>query len=344
MNPKIQAFLKSNYGQQAIDSLQLLAQSGSSRKYFRFEFEEKSLILTESNNVEENRTFLYFTEHFSKIIDNLPEIQLVSKDSSLYVQSDLGDESMLDVVLKDRDSAKEYYAKSIHQLVKMQVLGDEGLDYSKCFSYPKFNFLLVLRDLFLFKNYLLNLSGIEFSHGKLLADFEKFSADFERIPYQYFVFRDFQTRNIMIYNDQPYFIDYQGGMKGPAQYDLVSLLWQAKADLPDEWKEKFYDLYVKEFIKTTKQDLNGFEFRKGYELCIVERLLQVLGTYGFRGIFEGKMHFIESIEFGLKNLERIQDYVLLENYPELKRIIHALAEPAMINQVKNIINERNAKY
>ena len=339
-NPKILAFLESNYSRQAADTLQLLAQSGSPRKYFRFEFEGKSFILTKSENIEENKTFLYFTEHFSKVIQNLPEIEKVSADFQFYTQSDLGNVSLMDVLESDKIQAKEIYKKAIKQLVKMQVLGNENLDYSKCFSYPEFNYLLVLRDLFSFKNYFLNLSGIEFNQGKLLADFEQFALGFQRIPHRYFVFRDFQSRNIMVHENEPFFIDYQGGIKGPVQYDLVSLIWQAKADLPEDWKSEFCEIYVKGFIDLTRKDLNGTEFKKGYNFCLIERLLQVLGTYGFRGIYEGKPHFANSIKFALKNLNEIKDFPLLENYPEMKKVIWKLAEPETFITIKSIIDER----
>lgn len=340
MTEKIQNFLNSHYGEQAVETLELLSGGGSARKYYRFQYSDQSFILTESENVEENKTFIYFTEHFSKVIESLPQIFQVSDDFTLYVQSDFGNQTLLDVVLKNPNESKFLYEKSIRQLVKMQVLGGADLDYTKCFSYPKFNHILVLRDLFSFKNYFLNLLGIEFSQGKLIQDFEKFAYDFEQIPEQYFVYRDFQTRNIMIHENEPYFIDYQGGLKGPAQYDLVSILWQAKTDLPESWKEEFYEIYIKEFIDLTQRDLDGIQFRKGYDLCVVERILQVLGAYGFRGIYEGKKHFVESIEFGLKNLEKIKDYSVLENYPELKKVILKLTEDSTLQNIKQIIDER----
>lgn len=340
MTEKIQNFLNLHYGEQSVESLDLLSGGGSARKYYRFQYSNRTFILTESENVEENQTFIYFTEHFSKVIENLSKIYQVSEDFTLYVQSDFGNETLLDVVLKNPNESKFLYENSIRQLVKMQVLGGADLDYTKCFSYPKFNHVLVLRDLFSFKNYFLNLLGIEFSQGKLIQDFENFAYDFEQISEQYFVYRDFQTRNIMVYESKPYFIDYQGGLKGPTQYDLVSILWQAKTDLPESWKEEFYEIYVKEFIDLTQKDLDGIQFRKGYDLCVLERLLQVLGAYGFRGIFEGKKHFVESIEFGLKNLEKIKDYSVLENYPELKKIILKLIEESTLQTIKQIIDER----
>ena len=131
---------------------------------------------------------------------------------------------------------------------------------------------------------------------------------------------------------------YQGGLKGPPQYDLVSLLWQAKANLSTEWKKEFYDLYFEEFEKVTKEIVDAKEFQKAYELCLIERLIQVLGTYGFRGIYERKTHFLESIEFGLKNLSEIQDLEILSDYPEFKRVIILLANPSIFKSLKNTID------
>lgn len=324
LSENVEEFLKEYYSRKAMDSINLLAQSGSSRKYYRFYHKEESFILTESSNLEENKTFLYFTEHFSKIINNLPTIKKVADDFSLYVQSDLGDVSLMDLLEKDKENSKIHFENAIKKLVQMQVLGHQNLDYSQCFSYPKFNSLVVLRDLFSFKNYFLNLIGIEFNHGKLLMDFERFAHDFEKITFQYFVFRDFQSRNIMIFEDKPYFIDYQGGLQGPPQYDLVSLIWQAKANLPPEWKQDFYTLYFNEFKRLTSEGIDEKEFQSAYELCLIERLLQVLGTYGFRGIYERKPHFLSSITFALKNLAGIQHLKIVKNYPELYKIIQKL--------------------
>lgn len=344
MNLTAKQFIREQYGDQAVQSIQPVAGGGSSRKYHRFIFQGKSYILTESDNINENQTFLYFTEHFSKTIDNLPKLYAVSSDFRFYVQSDFGDVSLLDVVTKDREASLKFYKNAISNLVKMQVLGDVNLDYSRCFSYPKFNYLLVLRDLFAFKNYFLNLVEIEFSQADLLKDFERFSFEFQNIQPQHFVYRDFQSRNIMIRDEKVCFIDYQGGLKGPPQYDLVSILWQAKTNLSEQWKTELYDFYIGQFIETTQRDLNSHAFLKGYELCLVERMLQVLGTYGFRGIFEGKAHFVESIEFGLKNLERVCDLTLWENYPEMKKVVSLLTKRETNDKIKKIIHERNSQH
>lgn len=343
MKLKRESFIENQYGKEAAKSLQSIGNGGSPRQYFRFISDDKTLVLSESKNVAENETFFYFTQHFSKIIPNLPEIKIISEDKTLYVQKDLGNVSLLNLLESNRESAKEIYKKALLQLVKMQIEGNEKLDYSKCFSYPRFNDILVLRDLFNFKNYFLNLLNIDFNQAKLLRDFERFSLTFEKIPTQYFCYRDFQSRNIMVKNNEPYFIDYQGGNKGPIQYDLVSLLWQAKANLSSEWKKEFYEIYTRELLKYTG-DLDVGMFRNSYDLCLLERLLQVLGVYGFRGIVEGKKHFFESIQFGLNNLKQIIDYPILDNYPELKRTIEELIEERTFIKIEKKIHDQQIKH
>lgn len=338
MSPSAYDFLNRNFGREAAESLELLPLSGSSRKYFRFSEEGRSLILTESEDVEENRAFIMLTRHFSSFANYIPEVLMVSDDHRHYVQNDLGSESLMSLLLKDREAAKPVFEKAVCQLVKVQVLGDKGLDYSQLVSYPDFDHLLVLRDLFSFKDCFLNLSGVEYNEKRLLEDFEKFARDFEQLSYRYFVYRDFQSRNIMVHEGRPYFIDYQGGLKGPVQYDLVSLLWQARAELSDEWKEELYSIYIEEFTFITQQEFDEYEFRKGYNLCLIERLLQVLGTYGWRGIYERKPHFLDSIEYALENLEKIRELPELDAYPEMKRAIVTLAKPESFELIKKRID------
>lgn len=336
MNQKIHDFLSEKYSHHAIDSIQPITQSGSSRTYYRFEHQKQSFILTESNNTEENKTFFYLTEHFSKTQTNLPKIDKISSDLTLYTQTDFGNQTLLDVLEKNPNQAFDLYKNSLIELVKMQVLGYDNLDCTKLFSYPKFNHILVLRDLFSFKNYFLNPLEIELNAGKLLLDFENFAQDFQKIPDQYFVYRDFQSRNIMVKENHPYFIDYQGGLVGPPQYDLVSILWQAKANLPEIWKNELYDFYVNEFSEVTHQTVNPIRFQNSYQLCMIERMLQVLGTYGFRGIFQHKKHFVQSIQYGLTNLQVLLRFKVLESYPELKSILEKLVQNDTIEKINAI--------
>ena len=337
MNDTTSKFLQENFTQQAIDSLQQLSGGGSTRVYSRFFDQNKSYILAESTNIEENKVFVQFTSDLKKVIDNLPEIISVSDDFTTYVQTDLGDVTLMDKVLEDFKSAKSYYFKTIEKLAIAQIKGDKTIDYDHTFSYPKLDKTLILRDLFQFNFYFLDVLEIPYNAGKLIKDFDRFASQFDKLSPQGFVFRDFQSRNIMIKDENPYFIDYQGGLHGPVIYDLVSLIWQAKANLPFSFKKELYEFYYQELTKQIPT-LVPIDFRQSYEYCVVARLLQVLGAYGFRGIIERKKHFLESISFGLKNLELILDYPILQNYPELKHIIKILVLPETLERINQKIN------
>lgn len=337
MNNTTSKFLQENFTQQAIDSLQQLSGGGSSRIYSRFFDNGKSYILAESTNVEENKVFIQFTLELKKVIQNIPEIISVSDDFTAYVQTDLGDETLMDKVLSDLENSKSYYFDTLKQLAIAQIEGQKHIDFNHTFSYPKLDKTLILRDLFQFNFYFLDTIGIDYNAGKLIKDFDRFASQFDKLSPQGFVFRDFQSRNIMIKDEKPYFIDYQGGLYGPVVYDLVSLIWQAKANLPFEFKKELYEFYYQELSKEIKT-LVPIDFRQSYEYCVVARLLQVLGAYGFRGIIERKKHFLESISFGIKNLESILEYPILQNYPELKHIIKTLVLPETLERINQKIN------
>lgn len=330
-------FLQENFTQKSIDSLQQLSGGGSSRIYSRFFDQDQSYILAESTNTEENKVFIQFSSDLKKIIDNVPEIISVSDDFKTYVQSDLGNETLMNMVLNDFENAKPYYFKTLEKLAVAQIQGKNNIDFNHTFSYPKLDKTLILRDLFQFNFYFLDVLGIDYNAGKLIKDFDLFASQFDQLSPQGFVFRDFQTRNIMIHENKPYFIDYQGGLYGPVVYDLVSLIWQAKANLPFTFKKELYEFYYEE-LKKQIPTLVPIDFRQSYEYCVVARLLQVLGTYGFRGLIEHKKHFIESISFGLKNLESIIDYPILQNYTELKHIIKILVLPETLERINHKIN------
>lgn len=337
MNDNTAQFLHENFTQKAIDSLTQLSGGASSRKYSRFFDQNQSYILAESSNTEENKVFIQFSIELKKVIDNVPEIISVSEDFKTYVQTDLGDETLMNLVLNDLEKAKPYYFKTLEQLAIAQIQGKNQIDFNHTFSYSKLDKTLILRDLFQFNFYFLDVLGIDYNAGKLIKDFDRFASQFDQISPQGFVFRDFQTRNIMIHHNEPYFIDYQGGLYGPIVYDLVSLIWQAKANLPFNFKKELYEFYYEQ-LKKQIPTLVPIDFRQSYEYCVVARLLQVLGAYGLRGLIERKKHFIESISFGLKNLESIIDYPILQNYPELKNIIKILVLPTTLERVNHKIN------
>jgi len=337
MDSKIISFLAQHYSQEAADSVQLLSGGGSSRKYYRFFDQNHSYILAESSNIEENKTFFYYTEILNKILPNIPKIWQTSDDFTLYTQTDLGDKTLMNVLENDFEEAKKYYFDSIRLLVKAQIEAGKEIDFNQAFSYPKLDKTLILRDLFQFKFYFLNVIGIDFNQGKLIKDFDLFASQFDQLSPKGFVFRDFQSRNIMVKNNEPYFIDYQGGLYGPIFYDLVSLIWQAKANLSTEFKNDLYNFYLQE-LQELDNTIVPIDCKVSYEYCVVARLIQVLGAYGLRGIIERKPHFIESISFGLENLKAIIDYPILQNYPELKHIITVLIQPETIEKINNKIN------
>ena len=338
MENKLVHFLQKNYSQEAVNTITLLSGGGSSRKYYRFIDQNQSYILTESSNIEENKVFIDFTKQLSKIIPNTPTIYKVNEDFTLYTQSDLGDITLMHLVEKNIHEAKKYYLKSVEILAKTQIEGGKIIDFKHTFSYPKLDKTLILRDLFQFKFYFLNVIGIDFNQGKLIKDFDLFASQFDQLSPKGFVFRDFQSRNIMIKDNEPIFIDYQGGLYGPIFYDLVSLIWQAKANLPLCFKKEIYEQYFNT-VKQLDHNAVTIDSRRSYEYCVVARLLQVLGAYGLRGLIEKKPHFLTSISFGIENLKAIIDFPILQNYPELKHIIKTLTLPETIERINKKINE-----
>ncbi len=282
-----------------------LPPSGSQRKYFRLNAGDKSAIGAWNPVVEENEAFLYFSGHFRKHGLHVPEIYEVDARKEVYLMEDLGDTSLFTLTGK-RDPSAEFppelvdlYSASLKELVRFQVVACKDLDYSFCYPYPTFDARSMKWDLNYFKYYFLKLHA-DFHEGKLENDFHTLVDFLSKANAGYFMYRDFQSRNIFIKNNVPYFIDYQGGRKGPLQYDVASLLFQVKADLPFELRETLLDEYISEleqFISVDKES-----FKKHYYGFVLIRLLQVLGAYGYRGILEKKPHFLASIPFALKNL------------------------------------------
>lgn len=337
MKTSLEDFLLDHYSQEAIDSLELITGNGSSRGYYRFSHLGKEAILTVNDNVEENETFFYFLDLLQQCTNQVPSLDFISDNREFYVQEDLGPTTLMNVLENNRSLAKEYYFALLPELIKCQFHLGETVDFSKTFSYPQLDDTMVLRDLFQFKFYFLNVLDVHYHQGKLIKDFKKLASHFNQMQPQGFVFRDFQSRNIMIQNKQPYFIDFQGGLQGVILYDLVSLIWQAKANFTAEEKKSFYIFYRDE-LKKKLPSITNHEIEEAYQYCVVIRLLQVLGAYGLRGLIERKLHFMESISFGLKNLNEIIDLPLLNKYPELKQVITQLINPKINEQINTKIN------
>jgi len=286
--------------------LDVLPQSGSERRYFRVYDSDDSVIGTYGANIKENETFIYFSDHFRK--KDLPVANILAVNDSItaYLQEDFGDRSLLNILEQKKftDEVYSLFKKSLERLAELHIKGDEGLNYNLCLTNTEFGKQAIMADLLYFKYYFLDALRRPYNKQKLIDDFEALSTYLTHTEYKYFMFRDFQSRNILVKDDNSiHFIDYQGGMKGAPQYDVASMLWQARANLPDEWKENLLVDYMNAFENLIGSPLERNIFRSQYNGYVLIRLLQVLGAYGFRGLFERKAQFLTSIPLALNNLK-----------------------------------------
>ena len=306
-----------------------LAQSGSYRKYFRISGKEQSAVGVYSPDKKENIAFLTFTKHFKNKGLNVPELYAQKLKENIYLLEDLGDTTLFSLAEKEKQQSKfsnsilNYYEQALNHLISFQIDGGNGLDYSVGYPTEKFDLQSIMWDLNYFKYYFLKLVKIPFDEQKLEDDFKAFAKFLLSANTKYFMYRDFQSRNILTHKDDLYFIDYQGGRKGALHYDVASLIFQAKIVLPENTRNKLLDYYMSNLSKRIK--VNNKEFRKYYYGYVLIRILQTLGAYGFRGYYENKTHFLQSIPFALNNLKWLVDSKLFpKNIPVLKASINSI--------------------
>ncbi len=321
-----------------------LAGAGSNRAYYRMtDADGQSVIGCIGTSRDENHAFVYLARHFTLRQLPVPEVLAVSDDELRYLQTDLGTTSLFDAIRGGREAGGRYTLKeqellrrTISELPNVQFRGARGLDFSQCYPQPAFDVEGVLFDLNYFKYCFLKATEIDFHELKLEADFRLLAKDLTAEPCDSFMYRDFQARNVMIVPQalttapegtskvrpskeetnvppsggeggaSPFFIDFQGGRRGPFYYDLASFLWQASARYPDRLRRELIDVYyeaAQPFIEMPKRD----HFDRRLQLFVFFRLLQVLGAYGFRGYFEQKKHFIDSIPPAIDNLRQLLD-------------------------------------
>lgn len=318
-------------------SIDVLPQSGSERRYFRIHEQKGSTIIgTYGANIKENETFFYFSENFFGKKLPVANILAISDDRMFYLQEDFGDVSLIDRLESEgyTDDIYNLFQKSLQTLALLHVKGDDGLDYDRCLTNTEFGRQAIMADLLYFKYYFLDALRKPYDKQKLIDDFEALSNYLTHTEYKYFMFRDFQSRNIMVKKDNSiHFIDYQGGMKGAPQYDVASMLWQARANLSDEWKEKLLNDYITVLEKIINSKVNRSIFKSQYNGYVMIRLLQVLGAYGFRGLFERKAHFLTSIPLALTNLKWfINNQSIGISVPEFKRVLDICVGDEIIQQ------------
>ena len=264
---------------------------------------------------EENLAFLEFSRHFRRHGLAVPEIYAEDLSRNAYLEEDLGDTTLFDFLGLNRagaaiaPAAVDAYRKVVAELPRFQVEAGRDLNYKVCYPRSSFDRQSISWDLNYFKYYFLRLSGVPFNEQALEHDFARLTKFLLGAAHDYFLYRDFQSRNVMLRGGQPYFLDYQGGRKGALQYDIASLLYDGKADLPPELRQELLDYYLEclgRFIP-----IDRAAFMEHYYAYVYVRILQALGAYGFRGFYERKAHFLQSVPFALKNLRWLAHNVKL---------------------------------
>lgn len=320
-----------------------LTASGSNRRYYRIESEDKtaSLIGVQGTSRDENHAFLYMAEHFMQKGLNVPKVLAVSDDEMNYVQQDLGNVLLFDYIAEGRKTGvfsakeKDMLRETMRALARFQVIGAEDFDFNQCYPQPEFNLRSILWDLNYFKYCFLKATGLDFQEDKLENEFERLAYILLQNRMNAFMYRDFQSRNVMVHKEVdgtevPYFIDFQGGRKGPVFYDVASFLWQAKANFHPDLREELVEVYLEELQKYMPVDKEVFyETLKHFVLF---RTMQVLGAYGFRGYFEKKPHFLQSIPFAIDNLRHLLKHAS-EDYPYLIEVLQKMTEMKQFKDV-----------
>jgi len=279
---------------------------GSGRKIIRLSRGNQSAIGILYGVREENTAFIAFSRHFRRHGLPVPEIYASDLDHDAYLEEDLGDTTLFDFLSLNRSGGSiaapvvEVYRKVVAELPRFQIEAGRDLDYSACYPRGSFDRQSIDWDLNYFKYYFLRLAAIHFNEQALEDDFDRLTDLLLEAPGDYFLYRDFQSRNVMLRGAQPYFVDYQGGRKGALQYDIASLLFDAKADLPPDLREQLLDAYLEALSRHIKLDRGAF--LRYYYAFVYVRIMQALGAYGFRGFYERKPHFLQSVPYALKNI------------------------------------------
>ena len=308
--------------------------SASNRQYFRLSDEEHSCVGVTGTDADENKAFVTWAKHFSSCGLPVPEVYAVSEDGMAYIQEDMGSAilyNMFSEAVKSGSTSEveDLLCKTIAELPKFQFECGRGVDWSVCYPESSFSRRMIMFDLNYFKYCFLKPSGLEFNEVKLQDEFEELADDLLGGPgvQEYtddtFMYRDFQSRNVMVRDGEPYFIDFQGGRKGPIYYDLASFVWQPRAGFPDGLRQKLVEAYVSAASEYTSIDRASFDAKLGF--FILFRLLQILGAYGFRGLVENKAAFMVAIPLAM-NLLREQLEVREWPYPYLVELLGRLTQ------------------
>ncbi len=322
-----------------VTSINKLPVSGSIREYYRITGERSVAIGTINSDRSENEAFIEFSRHFRSMGLAVPHIYLVDLDNNAYLQEDLGDTTLFDYLIRARDngrfpeSLKELYKSVLLELQRFQITGSDGLNYSVCYPRSAFDRQSMLWDLSYFKYYFLKLAAIPFNEQELEDDYNTLIDYLLEQETEYFLYRDFQSRNILIRDNRPFFIDYQGGRKGALQYDVASLLYDAKADIPPEVRVELLEYYLEKLDQYPSVKKEGF--RESFYPYVLIRVMQAMGAYGFRGFYEKKRHFLQSIPYALNQLKWIMENVKIEiDLPVLLKVLRELPDSPKLRKFR----------
>lgn len=321
---RLRKLFEDKYGTKP-DMISSLTGSASPRMYFRMTGGDYSCMGVIGTDKDENSAFVYLADHFKSRGINVPQVYGVSDDGMAYIQEDLGSDMLLDSYVKARrtgeglEQMEELVCRTMAMLPKIQFEGARGLDFNMCHPQKEFGYRTVMFDLNYFKYCFLKATGLEFHEMLLQDDFERLAEDIVSCTdVRTFLYRDFQARNVMVRDGEPYFIDFQGGRLGPIYYDVSSFIWHARAGYSEELKQRMLDSYLDAlsiYIKVDKA-----EFLQKLRLFRLFRVLQVLGAYGFRGWTEHKANFVVSIPAAMSALSELIAEPF-ERYPNLMRVL-----------------------
>jgi aminoglycoside/choline kinase family phosphotransferase len=330
------AYIK-HFGMEPV-SVFKLPLSGSSRLYFRLNGEQDSVIGTYSTDPDESLAFIYLSTHFAKKGLPVPEVLYYDKENGVYLQTDLGDITLYSVLENaDKETAILWHKKALSMLIQFQTEGAKGLNFNYCFPRHSFDFVSIIWDLNYFKYSFLKPSGIPFHEGRLQNDFEKLSSLAANFTGEYFLYRDFQSRNIMVKDNELFFIDFQGGRKGALAYDPASFIFTARSVFDIDTRLHLLDFYRDQLKKAIG---NTSSFDNSFPLYLLVRILQTFGAYGYRGWFERKTAFFDILPKAISNLRELLPFFgYIKDYDELKKVIIGICE---FNTNANIVSPENS--
>ena len=321
------------------DRVETLRADGSARRLYRLWSGDRSVIGVVNEDVAENTAFLSFSRHFRKEGLAVPEIFAQNPEITAYLEEDLGDETLFDALSALRlnggavpEAIQSTYETVIRELPRFQVTAGRGIDDSVCYPRSSFDRQSMLWDLNYFKYYFLKLAQVPFHEQHLENDFERLTDWLLESPGEHFLYRDFQSRNIMLREGKPWFIDYQGGRRGALQYDVASLLYDAKADLPPDFRQHLKTVYLEALDEVLPGQ--GESFDRAFPGFVLMRILQAMGAYGFRGFYERKAHFLQSVPYAIRNLESLlSESAFPVELPELTAALQSIVRSSRLREI-----------